>query len=45
MQKLIRQFRQGNTYLYNRLWLAIVLQRFMKENLKKLSDKTNIQAV
>ncbi|MBP5412036.1 MAG: asparagine synthase (glutamine-hydrolyzing) [Bacteroidales bacterium] len=45
MQKLIRQFRQGNTYLYNRLWLVIVLQRFMKENLKKLSDKTNIQVV
>lgn len=41
MQNLIRQFRSGNTYLYNRLWLAIVLQRFMKEHGKKLAAQAS----
>lgn len=32
VQKLIKKFRSGHDYLYNRLWLLIVLHKFMVKN-------------
>lgn len=32
VQKLIKKFRSGQDYLYNRLWLLIVLHKFMLKN-------------
>lgn len=32
VQKLIKKFRSGHDYLYNRLWLLIVLHKFMIKN-------------
>jgi asparagine synthase (glutamine-hydrolysing) len=31
-RNLVRRFRSGEGYLYNRIWALIVLHRFMKEN-------------
>lgn len=32
VEKLIKNFRQGKEYLYNRIWLLIVLHQWLKEN-------------
>ena len=34
VQKLIKKFRAGHGYLYNRLWSLIVLHKFMVKNEK-----------
>ena len=34
VQKLVKKFRSGQDYLYNRLWLLIVLHKFMVKNEK-----------
>jgi len=32
VQKLVRKFKQGHDYLYNRIWLLIILHKFLLKN-------------
>ncbi len=32
VQKIVRKFRQGHDYLYNRIWLLIILHKFLLKN-------------
>jgi asparagine synthase (glutamine-hydrolysing) len=32
VQKLVRKFKSGHDYLYNRLWLLIILHKFLIKN-------------
>ncbi len=33
VEKLVKKFRSGETYLYNRIWLLVVLHRWAKKNI------------